>query len=42
MDCFRALTPVVKIAANIWWGSDDAPISIYVDKPSCFKQKKEE
>jgi len=39
MDCFRALTPMIKIAASEWWGSDDAPISVFVDKPACFKQK---
>jgi hypothetical protein len=34
-ECGRALTPAVKAAAANWWGSDDAPIAMFVDKPTC-------
>ena len=34
--CHRSLTEDVEKAAAIWWGSADAPISMYAQKPSCF------
>jgi hypothetical protein len=37
-DCGRALTLDVQMAAAEWWGSPDAPISQFVDKPECFKE----
>ena len=36
--CSRALTFDVKQAAADWWGSPDAPISVFVDRPDCFKE----
>jgi hypothetical protein len=38
--CPRCLTPEVVDAAIKWWGSDDAPISIYAEEPSCFREIK--
>lgn len=37
-DCSRALTFDVKQAAADWWGSEDAPIAVFEDKPDCFKE----
>lgn len=34
--CGRPLTDNVRKAANEWWGSDGAPISVYVTKPECW------
>jgi hypothetical protein len=34
-DCHRPLTPAVKAAAANWWGSDDAPIAMFGEKPEC-------
>lgn len=36
--CGRALTEQVKADAVKWWGSDEAPISMFMDRPSCFKE----
>ncbi len=36
--CSRALTEKVLQDATKWWGSKDAPISMYIEKPKCFKQ----
>jgi len=33
--CGRALTDSVKRAAAQWWGSDDAPIAMFGEKPDC-------
>jgi len=38
-ECPRALTKEVMEAATKWWGSEDAPISMYMDKPHCFKEE---
>ena len=35
--CDRRLTDKVKAAAVKWFGSDDPPISLYLDKPECFR-----
>jgi len=35
--CNRRLTAEVKAAAKRWFGSDDAPISYYAEKPDCFE-----
>lgn len=45
--CPRALTEEVKQAAGDWWeragGSrEDAPISLYANKPKCFSAKNTE
>jgi len=34
-ECGCALTPAVEAAAANWWGSDDAPISMFGEKPEC-------
>ena len=39
-QCGRALTDDVIKAAHAWWGSDEAPICVYGEKPDCFKEKK--
>jgi len=38
-ECYMALTPQVREAAIKWWGSEDAPICQYVNKPECFTTK---
>ncbi len=38
-DCGRRLTEEVKNAAINWWGNDDAPITLYLDKPGCFEEE---
>lgn len=40
-DCPRALTDKVQQDAIMWWGNDNAPISIYAEEPWCFDEKKE-
>ena len=37
-SCGRALTREVKENAVKWWGSDDAPIMIFADKPQCYRE----
>jgi hypothetical protein len=37
--CHRPLTPEVALAARKWWGSDDAPIAVFVDQPKCWEAK---
>jgi hypothetical protein len=37
--CGRALTPEVRVAADIWWGKADAPIAVYMDKPECWTER---
>ena len=37
VDCSRALTLDVRLAAAEW-GGPDAPIAIFEDKPECFKE----
>ncbi|GAG05049.1 unnamed protein product [marine sediment metagenome] len=34
--CRVALTQQVKADAARWWGSDDAPIATYLEKPECY------
>ena len=36
IDCTRPLTPEVQKAAEKWWGSDEAPIDQFMDKPECW------
>ena len=36
-NCMRALTEQVKQDAQKWWGDGNPPISIFVEKPKCFK-----
>ena len=38
-DCPRALTDEVWKQAEMWWGSKDAPIAIFTEKPWCFEAK---
>ncbi len=33
--CHRALTPEVLKEAHKWWGSEDAPICVFSQKPDC-------
>jgi len=35
--CPRALTPEVEKQAKEWWGSGNAPISIFANEPQCFE-----
>jgi hypothetical protein len=37
-QCSVALTPKIQEDAEKWWGNKDAPISVYLDKPDCFKE----
>ena len=37
-DCKVALTPKIEKDAKKWWGKDNPPISVYLDKPECFKE----
>lgn len=36
--CHRPLTPQVKAQAANWWGSDDAPIAVFGEKPQCYEE----
>lgn len=36
-DCGRKLTEKVKKEAIKWWGSDEAPIQLYIEIPNCFE-----
>ncbi len=36
-ECHRPLTPEVKQAAEEWWGSPEAPIAMYLEKPDCHE-----
>lgn len=42
-NCHRPLTEEVLKQAKNWWGSfqttSEPPISVYLEKPDCFKQK---
>lgn len=35
--CQSALTPEVRKAAIEWWGSDDAPIAEWTERPRCHE-----
>ena len=37
-DCPRPLTPKVVEDAAKWWGSDDAPIAVFIYKPDCHEE----
>lgn len=37
--CDRALTDEVEADAVRWWGSENAPISVYGEKPECFDER---
>lgn len=43
--CISALTEEVKERAKQWWkvsgSSDEAPISVFSDKPLCFEEKED-
>jgi hypothetical protein len=34
-ECHRPYTPEVKAAAEKWWGSEDAPVCFFMNKPAC-------
>lgn len=34
-ECPRALTDLVKEAADKWWGKPGAPIAVFVSQPDC-------
>ncbi len=34
-SCSMPLTPEVQKAAVKWWGSEDAPICVFSQKPDC-------
>jgi len=37
--CSRAFTKEDEEKAIKWWGSKDFPISVFVGKPTCFRNK---
>lgn len=41
-DCSRALTPEVIEDATKWLELLDVPISVYLNKPECFKEIEDE
>lgn len=34
--CHRALTLEERKEAKLWWGNEDVPISVFLNKPNCF------
>lgn len=38
-DCPRALTEEVLEDAKRWWGGEDPPIAMLVNRPRCFEKK---
>lgn len=36
--CSTYLSDGVKAGAKAWWGGDDAPIAVFVDKPECWAE----
>ena len=36
IECTAALTQAIKDAADLWWGDDGAPISVFSEAPGCF------
>jgi hypothetical protein len=40
-ECDRSLTTKVIDDAEQWWGSKDAPICVFGEKPDCFEEKNE-
>lgn len=39
--CHRPLTPEVQLEAEKWWGSEDAPIAVFAEPPSCYRKHEE-
>ena len=39
LTCDRALTTETRLAANKWWGTQEAPMCIYGAFPDCFIKK---
>jgi len=37
--CFRALTEQVQKDAEAWWGGPGPPISIFMEKPDCWRDE---
>lgn len=37
--CGRAITPEVLERAYKWWGSKEAPICTFIDKPKCYNEE---
>lgn len=35
--CFRSYTDEVRQRAVKWWGSEDAPVSFFSEKPECYE-----
>lgn len=38
--CWRSLTDEVLEDATTWWGSEEAPISMFTERPSCYEENK--
>lgn len=36
--CDRALTPMVKLKASVWWGKKNPPIAIFTEEPECYEE----
>lgn len=36
-ECHRPLTDEVIKAAEEWWGNEDAPIAVFVERPECYE-----
>lgn len=41
-DCPRSLTKRVIADAERWWGSKDAPVSVYIERQACYEGKSNE
>ncbi len=37
--CINALTKAVQKSAHKWWGSKDAPICVWAEKPKCYEEE---
>ncbi len=35
--CHRPLTDEVKRGAAEWWGGNDAPVALFLEKPACHE-----
>lgn len=40
--CERSLTDQVVERAKKWWGGDNPPISIFVNAPECYEERKDD
>ena len=40
--CSRSFTTATKDAAIMWWGSEEAPVSMFGERPDCYKEVKNE